>query len=168
MICIIVIVYITLTLPYHITWQMSTYGIKNSLAKKFSVLFLTATSASHPIIYGALHQEFAQGFKAFFRCSTKARKDFVRKSFQRLSLDRNSSCQERRVSFPPLSSVNPRRISWGRGGFFNSFSIMSCRKKICDRRVLSQGRSGSVPTSSFQLVTEDSSSTELVQKISVV
>ncbi|XP_028414100.1 somatostatin receptor type 2-like [Dendronephthya gigantea] len=86
MICIIVIVYIALTLPYHITWQMSTYGIKNALAKKFSVLVLTATSASHPIIYGALHQEFAQGFKAFLRCSKKARTDFTSASFRKLSL----------------------------------------------------------------------------------
>ena len=76
---------------------MSTYGIKNSLAKKFSVLFLTATSASHPIIYGALHQEFAQGFQAFLRCSKKARTDFTRMSttIQKLSLDWNGSFQER-------------------------------------------------------------------------
>jgi hypothetical protein len=78
---------------------MSTYGVKNSLAKKFSVLILTATSASHPIIYGALHQEFALGFKAFLRCSRKARKDFVRMSIRRVSWDRRMSYPARLNSF---------------------------------------------------------------------
>ena len=77
MIFTIVIVYILLTLPYHIIWQLNTFGIKNALAKKFSVLFLTATSASHPIIYGTLHQEFSRGFKAILRCSKTARNDFL-------------------------------------------------------------------------------------------
>jgi hypothetical protein len=122
MICIIVIVYIALTLPYHITWLMSTYGYKNSLAKKFSVLILTATSASHPIIYGALHQEFALGFKAFLRCSRKARKDFVRMSIRKVSWDRRAPYPLKCESFTPSVAV----------------------------------------------VTEDSSSIEIVQKISVV
>lgn len=77
MICAIVAVYILLTLPYHITWQLRTFGIKNALAKKFSVLLVTATSASHPIIYGALHKEFAPGFKAFLRRSKRARRHFL-------------------------------------------------------------------------------------------
>lgn len=73
MTCIIVIVYVTLTLPYHITWQIGTYGNAHPLAKTFSVLFLTATSASHPIIYSTFHRELAREFKTIL-CGCKKKK----------------------------------------------------------------------------------------------
>ena len=68
MLFVIAAVYALFTLPYHVTWLLSVFGYPNSVAKKLCVLLVIATSAAHPIIYGTLNQEFARGFKAFFRC----------------------------------------------------------------------------------------------------
>ena len=68
MLIVIAAVYALFTLPYHVTWLCGVFGYPNSVAKKLCVLLVSATSAAHPIIYGTLNQEFAKGFKAFFRC----------------------------------------------------------------------------------------------------
>ncbi|XP_022781684.1 neuropeptide Y receptor type 2-like [Stylophora pistillata] len=68
MLVVVAAVYALFTLPYHVTWLFSVFGYPNSVAKKLCVLFVIATSAAHPIIYGTLNQEFNKGFKAFFRC----------------------------------------------------------------------------------------------------
>ena len=69
MLVVIAAVYAVFTLPYHVTWLLSVFGYPNFVAKKLCVLLVMATSAAHPIIYGTLNQEFAKGFKIFFRCA---------------------------------------------------------------------------------------------------
>lgn len=68
MLIVIVAVNALCTLPYHVTWLFSVFGHLNSLAKKFCVLLVIATSAAHPIIYGTLNQDFARGFRSYLRC----------------------------------------------------------------------------------------------------
>ena len=41
-----------------------------------------ATSAAHPIIYGTLNQEFAKGFKTFFRCAKETKRKEILKPAQ--------------------------------------------------------------------------------------
>ena len=67
MLVVIAAVYAVFTLPYHVTWLFSVFGYPNPVAKKLCVLLVIATSAAHPIIYGALNQDFGKGFKSFFR-----------------------------------------------------------------------------------------------------
>ena len=70
MLSVIVIVYATFTLPYHVTWLLSQYDINNSLAKQFCALLVIAMSATHLVIYGTLHEDFAKGFRAYLlRCN---------------------------------------------------------------------------------------------------
>lgn len=84
MLIVIAAVYALFTLPYHVTWLCGVFGYPNSVAKKLCVLLVIATSAAHPIIYGTLNQEFAKGFKAFFRClKTKQLGETRQKTFER-------------------------------------------------------------------------------------
>lgn len=68
MLIVIVAVNALCTLPYHVTWLVSVFGYPHSLAKKFCVLLVIATSAAHPIIYGTLNQDFARGFRSYLKC----------------------------------------------------------------------------------------------------
>ena len=74
MLVVIAAVYAVFTLPYHVTWLLSVFGYPDFVAKKLCVLLVMATSAAHPIIYGTLNQEFAKGFKAFFRCAKETKR----------------------------------------------------------------------------------------------
>lgn len=77
MLVVIAAVYAVFTLPYHVTWLLSVFGYPNFVAKKLCVLLVMATSAAHPIIYSkysTLNQEFAKGFKVFFRCAKETKR----------------------------------------------------------------------------------------------
>jgi hypothetical protein len=102
MLIVIVAVNALCTLPYHVTWLLSVFGHPHSLAKKFCVLLVIATSAAHPIIYGTLNQDFARGFRSYgvylkcIREQTLAYRESVRKI---------SGTRENSVILPCKSSV---------------------------------------------------------------
>ena len=97
MLIVIAAVYALFTLPYHVTWLCGVFGYPNSVAKKLCVLLVIATSAAHPIIYGALNQEFAKGFKAFFQC-LKARKGDTRQKTSETEVKNKKQNEAHRVS----------------------------------------------------------------------
>lgn len=106
MLIVIAAEYALCTLPYHVAWLCGVFGYPNSVAKKLCVLLVIATSAAHPIIYGALNQEFAKGFKAFFRCLKTKQGETHQNTFAKFRVKNRKQNLTHRLALPVTSKEN--------------------------------------------------------------